>query len=311
MATRKRRPHSAPKPRPVAVPVEPPPLLKRLGLAPRKSLGQHFLVDEFALGDIADACRLEGDTIVLEIGAGPGGLTEELVQRAGRVVAVEIDEELAAVTRRRLASHEHLAIVAADMLDFTPLELLEEGGVDVVDPALDYVACGNLPYYITQPVVRRLVEADVPPRRIVVMVQREVAHRMVGGPGEESLLSLSIRLYGSAELLFELPPGAFWPPPKVHSAVVRFERWDEPPLPLDAVSRPRFFSVLRAGFSEPRKQLHNALGNSLGIPDPAVLEMLDEAGIAPDVRAQHLTLDGWKRLHEVVERRHPRTLDVD
>ncbi|MCC6236933.1 MAG: ribosomal RNA small subunit methyltransferase A [Dehalococcoidia bacterium] len=317
MATRKRRPHSAPKPRPPALPVEPPPLLRRLGLAPRKSLGQHFLVDEFALGDIADACRLEGDTVVLEIGAGPGGLTEELVQRAGHLVAVELDEELAAVTRKRLASHANLAIVAADVLDFTPRELLEEGGVEIGDAPiagdapLDYVACGNLPYYITQPVVRRLVEADVPPRRIVVMVQREVAHRMVGGPGEESLLSLSIRLYGRAELLFELPPGAFWPPPKVHSAVVRIERWDEPPLALDDTSEPRFFSVLRAGFSEPRKQMHNALGNALGIPDLAVLEILAEAGVAPDVRAQHLTLEEWGRLHGVIEHRHPRTLDVD
>ncbi len=311
MATRKRRPHSAPKPRPPALPIEPPPLLKRLGLAPRKSLGQHFLVDEFALSDIAEACRLEADTVVLEIGAGPGGLTEELVQRAGQVVAVELDEELAAATRRRLAGHANLAIVAADVLDFTPRELLEEGGVESADGPLDYVACGNLPYYITQPVVRRLVEADVPPRRIVVMVQREVAHRIVGGPGEESLLSLSIRLYGRAELLFELPPGAFWPPPKVHSAVVRIERWNEPPLALDDASEPRFFSVLRAGFSEPRKQLHNALGNALGIPDLAVLEILAEAGVAPDVRAQHLSLEEWERLHRVIERRHPRTLDVD
>lgn len=134
---------------------------------------------------------------------------------------------------------------------------------------------------------------------------------MVGGPGEESLLSLSIRLYGRAELLFELPPGAFWPPPKVHSAVVRIERWDEPPLALDDTSEPRFFSVLRAGFSEPRKQLHNALGNALGIPDLAVLEILAEAGVAPDVRAQHLTLEEWGRLHGVIEHRHPRTLDVD
>ncbi len=199
-------------------------------------------------------------------------------------------------------------LLAADILDFTPLELLEEGGASP-----PYVACGNLPYYITQPVVRRLIEAEPPPDRIVVMMQREVAQRVVGGPGEESLLSISVRLYGRAELLFELPPGAFWPPPKVHSAVVRIERWAEAPPAfgehLDERSRPRFFNVLRAGFSEPRKQLHNAIGNSLALPAPAVLEVLQEAGIAPDVRAQHLDLDGWRRLHTVLEARHPRTLD--
>jgi 16S rRNA (adenine1518-N6/adenine1519-N6)-dimethyltransferase len=159
--------------------------------------------------------------------------------------------------------------------------------------------------------VRRLIEAEPPPERIVVMMQREVAHRVVGGSGNESLLSISVRLYGRAELLFELPPGAFWPPPKVHSAVVRIEPWAEPPLVLDERSRPRFFNVLRAGFSEPRKQLHNAIGNSLALPAPAVLEVLAEAGIAPDVRAQHLSLEDWRRLHAAIEAHHPRTLDTD
>lgn len=219
---------------------------------------------------------------------------------------MELDEELVSLTRRRLEAYSNLVLLAADVLDFTPLELLEEGGATA-----PYVACGNLPYYITQPVVRRLIEAEPPPERIVVMMQREVAQRVVGGPGDESLLSISVRLYGQADLLFELPPRAFWPPPKVHSAVVRIERWTEAPLVLDEHSRPRFFNVLRAGFSESRKQLHNAIGNSLALPAPAVLEVLNEAGIAPDVRAQHLDLDGWRRLHAVLEARHPRTLDID
>ena len=178
LPTRKRRPHTNPKPRPPEGPVEPPPLLKRFGVAPRKSLGQHFLVDEFALADIAEACGLDETMTVLEIGAGPGALTEELAKRAGRVVAVELDEELVSLTRRRLEAYPQVVLLAADVLDYTPLELLEEGGA--VPP---YVACGNLPYYITQPVVRRLIEAEPSPERIVVMMQREVAQRVVGGPG--------------------------------------------------------------------------------------------------------------------------------
>jgi 16S rRNA (adenine1518-N6/adenine1519-N6)-dimethyltransferase len=282
----------------------PPEALRRLGVTPRKALGQHFLLDQFILSDIADACLLTAADTVLEIGAGPGGLTEELALRAGHVVAVELDEELAALSRRRLAERPNVCIVAADVLDYAPAELLAE--CEAVPP---YVATGNLPYYITQPVVRRLLEADPPPERIVVLVQREVARRMVGGPGHESLLSMSIKCYGAPEPLFDVPPSAFWPPPKVQSAAVRIERLAEPALPRERL--PRFFNLLRAGFSEPRKQLHNAVRNSFGIPDAAGRGLLEEAAIDVMARAQHLELADWLRLFEFVERRHPRALNLD
>jgi 16S rRNA (adenine1518-N6/adenine1519-N6)-dimethyltransferase len=284
--------------------VSPPEALRRLGVSPRKALGQHFLLDEFVLSDIADACLLTRDDTVLEIGAGPGGLTEELARRAGLVAAVELDEELAGLSRRRLADHENVCIVAADVLDYAPIELLEECG-----GSAPYIATGNLPYYITQPVVRRLLEADPSPERIVVLVQREVARRMVGGPGHESLLSMSIKCYGTPEALFDVPPSAFWPPPKVQSAAVRIERLPAPFMPRERL--PRFFNLLRAGYSEPRKQLHNTLRNAFGIPDAAAQQLLDEAGIDGAARAQHIGLPDWRRLFEVVERLHPRALDVD
>ncbi|MFN8584438.1 MAG: 16S rRNA (adenine(1518)-N(6)/adenine(1519)-N(6))-dimethyltransferase RsmA [Dehalococcoidia bacterium] len=284
--------------------VSPPEALRRLGVTPRKALGQHFLLDQFILGDIAEACLLTSEDTVLEIGAGPGGLTEELAQRAGHVVAVELDEELAALSRRRLADRPNVSIVAADVLDYTPAELLAE-----CEAAPPYIATGNLPYYITQPVVRRLLEADPSPERIVVLVQREVARRMVGGPGHESLLSMSIKCYGTPEPLFDVPPSAFWPPPKVQSAAVRIERLPAPVLSRELL--PRFFNLLRAGFSEPRKQLHNAIRNSFGIPDAAARELLEEAGIDVMARAQHLDLTDWQRLFAVVERRHPRALNLD
>jgi len=299
------RPRRTPAAASVATDLELPAVLRRLGLAPRKALGQHFLVDEFILADIAEACRLEPGSTVLEIGAGPGVLTEQLVARAGHVVAVEIDEELASLTRSRLEDAEGLCVVAADVLDFTPLELLEE-----CEATAPYVACGNLPYYITQPVVRRLIEADPPPERIIVMVQREVARRMVGGDGRESLLSMAIRCYGQAELVVDVPPTAFFPPPKVHSAVIRIERAPEPPLDLEGDARARFFNLLRAGFSEPRKQLHNALTSSLGVAARALDDTLDAAAVDRVSRAQHLGLEDWRRLFDVVEARHPGVLDV-
>ena len=280
-----------------------PEYLRRLGLTPHKALGQHFLIDQFVLGDIADACQLDGGSTVLEIGAGPGGLTEELASRAGAVVAVEIDEELAGLTRRRLADAGHVCVLAADILDFTPGELLEE-----CDAHPPYVACGNLPYYITQPVVRRLLEAETPPARIVVMVQREVARRMTGNEGRESLLSISIRCYGDAELMFDVPSSAFWPEPRVQSSVVRIDPLSDEAT--DPAARSRFFSLVRAGFAEPRKQLHNALRNALGLSRDEVEALLAVVNLDPSLRAQHLALDDWRRLHDAVERRHPATLDV-
>jgi 16S rRNA (adenine1518-N6/adenine1519-N6)-dimethyltransferase len=285
----------------------PPEALRRLGVAPRKSLGQHFLIDEFVLSDIADACLLRPSDTVLEIGAGPGGLTAELARRAGSVVAVDIDEEMASLARRRLGDQPHVCVIAADVLDYTPAELLQEGGASA-----PYIATGNLPYYITQPVIRRLLEADPAPERIVVLVQREVARRMVGGAGRESLLSMSIKCYGVPEPLFDVPASAFWPPPKVQSAAVRIERLPDEQLGagVDRARLPRFFNLLRAGFSEPRKQLHNALSSAFGIPDDATLALLAAAQIDPAARAQHIALADWRRLFDAVERAHPRLLDA-
>ena len=188
----------------------PPEFLRRLGLSPRKALGQHFLVDELLLSRIADACALGPDDTVIEIGAGPGGLSIELAERARTLIAVEIDEELAGLARRQLEGRGRACVVAADALGVTPGELLEE-----CEASAPYVMAGNLPYYITQPLIRRFLEADEPPERIVVLVQREVARRIVGGPGKESLLSLSVKTYGRPEALFDVPSSAFWPAPKV------------------------------------------------------------------------------------------------
>lgn len=286
-------------------PGEIPAALRRAGLRPRSALGQNFLVDELALASIADAALVGPGDTVLEVGAGPGGLTAELVARvepAGRVVAVELDEELADLARRRVPSGR-LEVLAANVLDFEAEELLAEAGA-----APPYVAVGNLPYYITQPVLRRLLEAEEPPLRIVVLVQRELAHRILGGRRRESLLSLVTRLYGEAEVVLELPPSAFWPQPRVHSALIRVERSPQPVLPLPAGEREALVALLRAGFSAPRKQLHNVLPQALGLPADVIREALDETAIEPSLRAQHLALADWERLLRLLLGRHPRAL---
>ena len=283
-----------------------PDYLRRLGVVPRKALGQHYLVDELILSAIADAAALTSDDVVLEIGAGPGGLTEELAKRGATVVAVEIDEELAGGTRARLSEYDRLHVLAADVLDFEPIELLDEAGVEP-----PYVAVGNLPYYITQPIVRRLLESDPAPTRIVVLVQREVAHRMVGGPRRESLLSLSVKVYGAPRLLFDVPSTAFWPPPKVQSAVVEITRLDRPAIDLQPEELAVFFHLLRAGFAQPRKQIHNVFPEELGLEPPQVRHVLEVAGIDPVARAQHLDLADWERLYRTFNELYPHGLEMN
>jgi 16S rRNA (adenine1518-N6/adenine1519-N6)-dimethyltransferase len=282
-----------------------PPYLKRLGIKPRKSLGQNFLIDELALGDIAEATRVPGVETVLEIGAGPGGLTEELVERFKTVVAIEIDEELAELTRQRLGGGGGLTVIAADILEFNARDLLTEAGTGP-----PYVVAGNLPYYITQPIVRKLLESDPAPARTVVMVQRQVARRMVGGNGRESLLSMSIKFYGTPRALFDVPASAFWPQPKVDSAVVAIDRLAEPPVPISPEQRDSFFELLRAGYASPRKQLHNVLPGVLGLSSAAVGKTLEAAGLEPALRAQHLNLSDWAMLFGTLNERHPGVLTL-
>jgi len=284
---------------------DPPEYIRRLGIHPRKALGQHFLVDEFLLGDIASAAVRDPAMTVLEIGAGPGGLTEELVKRADTVVAVEIDEDLASLTRTRLAEYQGLHMVAADVMEFEPAELLAEAGVSP-----PFVAVGNLPYYITQPIVRKLLGADPSPERIVILIQREVALRMVGGPGKESLLSMSIKVYGEPRLLFHVPSRAFWPPPKVQSAVIEIERFEKPAVDLTPDEIEAFFHIVRAGFAQPRKQLHNSMVDESGLPKDEILAMCIDAGIDPVARPQHLTLQDWERLYHAFQSRFPGQLNV-
>lgn len=282
-----------------------PEFLRRLGVRPRTALGQHFLIDEFLLARIADACMLNPDDTVIEVGAGPGGLSLELAERARSLVAVEIDEELAALARRQLDGHGNACVIAADVLDLSAGEMLVECGATA-----PYVMVGNLPYYITQPVIRRFLESKEPPKRIVVLVQREVARRIVGGPGKESLLSLSVKTYGRPEALFDVPSSAFWPEPKVQSAVVLIERLTRPAVELSPDELNRFFLLLRAGFAEPRKQLHNGLRSALGLTRDEVHSLLEESAIDPVLRAQHLALEDWQRLYSLVQVRHPKSLDV-
>jgi 16S rRNA (adenine1518-N6/adenine1519-N6)-dimethyltransferase len=266
----------------------PPRELREAGIAARKSLGQHFLTSTSTLRRVADACDLTPRHTVIEIGAGLGGLTAELSARAGRVIAIELDDTLAPYLEQRFAN-TNVAVVHGDALALQPAELLARGGAS--EP---YVVAGNLPYNVAQPLLRHYLEARPKPERLVVMVQAEVAESIVAQSGELTLLACSVQLYGEPRLLFRVAPSAFYPPPKVRSAVVRIDV--APRLRAGVEDVAAFFRVVRAGFSTKRKQLRNALANGLRIDAPIAAKLLALARIDATLRAQDLSLDQWAAL---------------
>jgi 16S rRNA (adenine1518-N6/adenine1519-N6)-dimethyltransferase len=251
----------------------------------KKRFGQHFLSDPAILNRIVDAAELPDGATVIEIGAGHGALTAALAERGSRVLAVEVDRDLAPLLRARFAGCANVTIVEADVLDVMPVDVLERAGASA-----PYFVVANLPYNIYAPVLRAFLEADVPPVRLVIMVQREVAEAIVARPGKMSLLSVATQVYGDTRLVMRVAAGSFSPPPKVESAVVRIDvapqlRVD---APLDA-----FFRIVRAGFGNPRKQLRNSLSFGLHVKQEVVDAVLLSARIDVTLRPQVLSLDDW------------------
>lgn len=265
-------------------------LLDRYGIAPKQSLGQNFLSDEGLLGRIAAAADLSPGDAVLEIGPGLGALTRQLAQTAGRVVAVELDDRLLPVLRYELEPFSNVEIIHGDILTFDIAAHFDS----------PFVVVANVPYYITGAILRRLLESRPRPRRIVMTVQREVADRLAAEPPRMSLLAVSVQYFGSVRLVGAVKAGAFWPRPEVDSAYIRIDV-DERHLSGGAREQggkgdeEAFFRVVRAGFSEKRKQLKNNL-RRLGLSDEAIAAALEAAGIDGKRRAETLSVAEWQTL---------------
>jgi 16S rRNA (adenine1518-N6/adenine1519-N6)-dimethyltransferase len=221
---------------------------------------------------------------VLEIGAGLGTLTEYLAHQAGHVLAVEIDKHLLPILESTMRGLENVTIVPGDILALDPAEL-----IDV--PSERYQVVANLPYYITSAVLRHLLESDLRPKRMVLTVQREVAERITASPGDMSLLAVSVQFYGAPQTLFRIKPGSFYPSPSVESAVLRIDVHPRPRI--EVPDKETFFRVVRAGFAQRRKQLHNTLSAGLQLSSDEVSARLARAGIDSRRRAQTLTLEEW------------------
>ena len=249
------------------------------------------MTDIRTVGRILDAAGLTPDDLVVEIGPGRGVLTKRLVERVRRVVAIELDGDLAAGLPSRLGFPANLTCVQADARDVDLSALIA--------PETSYKVVANLPYYAANPIVRRLLESQPKPDVLVVMVQQEVAKNMGAQPGSMGILSVATQFYARAKMVCSVPPASFRPPPKVTSAVVRLDVLPETAAVVE--SEEGFFKVVRAGFAAPRKQLRNSLSQGLGIEPADGGRILELAGIDATRRPQTLDIPEWAMVYRAWE----------
>ncbi len=265
------------------------------GFKTKKSLGQNFLKDEGVIEEIAESCGCSKEDTIVEIGPGLGVLTDELSKRAGRVIAVELDDRLIPILRTKFALRENVEIVHSDILKYD--------WQDAIDKAADSGVlriAGNLPYYITTPILLGILEKNVPAKTITVMVQKEVADRIVADPGGKDfgVLSVSLQYYSKARKVLDVPSECFEPRPKVDSAVVVLELKDQRPLPKE--EEPRFFRLVKQAFSQRRKTLLNSLTGFEGMSKEDVESLLNKAGIDPKRRAETLSVEEYIHLSKEI-----------
>lgn len=266
-------------------PIQTAELLQQFGLRPSKGLGQNFLQDPAILEKITSLADIQPGDSVLEIGPGLGSLTRHLAAAARTVTAVELDDSLLPVLQSVLQPWPNVRLVHGDILNFPPASLVDTE---------DYLVVANVPYYITSAIFRHLLETNPRPRRIVLTIQKEVARRICAAPGEMSLLALSVQVYGTPRIAATLPAGAFYPPPKVDSALIRVDVSPRPAIPVESLNT--FFALAKAGFSQKRKTLRNSLSGGLRLSPAEAGSLLESAGIDPQRRAETLSIKEWGQL---------------
>lgn len=258
-------------------------ILRLYGLRPKKRLGQHFLIDRRVLKKIVKAAEISPQDIIVEVGPGLGILTQALAKKAGKVIAVEIDPQLVSILKTTFSASSNVKILQGDILKINPGELVGD---------FPYKLVANIPYYITSPILGHFLKAEIKPRLMVIMVQREVAEEITAKPGEMSFLSVFVQLYSRPKVIDYIPAKAFHPPPKVESAILRLEIFEQPVINVDE----SFFPLLEAGFSAPRKQIHNSLALGLNMKPQEVALKLKALGIEPQRRPQTLSLEEWAKI---------------
>ncbi len=301
-------------------------------------LGQNFLKDEIIAEKIIKSAGLKPSDFVIEIGPGKGILTEKLAKCAKKIIAIEIDEKLVDYLKNKFENQKNIEIIHADILKMNLLELQKYffvipaklvldrdrgAGIQNIGTSFDkfnldsrfrgndiggnranYKLIANLPYYITSPIIRLFLESEYPPQEMILMVQKEVAERIVAPPGKMSKLSVAVQYYAKPKILFPVDKKYFNPVPQVDSAVIKIT-YNLQPKNHNKENAKKFFRIVRAGFCSKRKTLANNLSNSLHLDKKEVQEKIKTAGILPTVRAQELSIENWKKLKRIFDSRMP------
>ncbi len=270
-------------------------ILSKHGFTFSKALGQNFLVNPSVCPKMAELCGVDEHTGVIEIGPGAGVLTNELAKISHKVVAIELDKRLLPVLQETLSEHDNIKVINDDAMKLDLAGLIKDEFGDG-----EVVICANLPYYITSPLIMRLLEEKLPISAITVMVQKEAADRICAEPGTRAsgAISAAVHYYSEPQLLFKVSAGSFIPAPKVDSAVIRLNILKEPPV--TAADEKIFFKVVKASFLQRRKTLSNSLSSGLSLPKQQVNEILAKANIKPTARAEEMTMQQFADITSVI-----------
>lgn len=271
-------------------------LCEKYDFALSKGFGQNFIINPGLPPKIVDASGVDKSWGVLEIGPGIGVLTKELARRAAKVVSIEVDERLPPLLAETMAGVENFKLVLQDVLKADLRALIEEEF-----PGMPVAVCANLPYYITSPILMRLLEEKLPIQHITVMVQKEAADRITATPGtrQAGAISYAVDYYAQPRLLFTVQPGSFYPPPKVTSAVIQLQVREQPAVQVE--NEEGFFKLVRAAFGQRRKTAANSISSGLGLPKAQVAAALEAAGLSPTARPEQLTLEDFCALQKALD----------
>lgn len=266
-------------------------IMESSGFSFSKALGQNFIVNPSVCPRMAQMCGADKECGVLEVGPGIGVLTNELCKVAKKVVAIELDKRLPEILAKTLADHDNVKIISGDVMELDLHKLIEEEF-----QGMDVVVCANLPYYITSPVIMKLLEEKLPIKALTVMVQKEAADRLCAelGTRASGAVTAAVRYYSEPKLLFKVSAGSFMPAPKVDSAVIRLDVRENPSVELR--SEKLFFRVVKASFAQRRKTVVNSISSSLSMDKAVVAQVMEQAGLNPLARAEQLTLEDFTSL---------------
>lgn len=267
-------------------------LCKKFGIVPSKSKGQNFLIDGNIVNKIIASSNLKSDDVILEIGPGLGFLTEKLLSSAGKVIAIELDRKASSMLRERFAKE-----IKSDKLSLVEEDVLKVNFSTIGLSDFKFKLVANLPYSITSKIFRLFLEAGPRLSEMVVMIQKEVARRIIAKPGDMSLLSLSVQLYSDPEVLFDVSPNCFWPAPEVDSSVIKLKLKKD----VNPADYKLMFRLARMGFASKRKQLHNNLSGGLSKDNEAIKKIISELGWNEKIRAQDLSVPDWVTLSKHIQ----------